>query len=177
MKTKQKKDKAVQEGADSVAKMRNDKKGSIKSCLLWCFPGMAVLAADRLTKALWGETEAVLIPGIIGLHPARNTGMAMGLLSDQTVLVLVLSVILASLAALLLRGKSVKGLACIALSMIAGGALGNVIDRLTQGFVTDMIELLFMDFYIVNVADAGVVTGVILCGFSLLFRPGDWRDA
>ena len=38
----------------------------------------------------------------------------------------------------------------------------------------DMFELLFVDFYIFNVADVGVVAGAALCGASLLFRPRDW---
>ena len=40
--------------------------------------------------------------------------------------------------------------------------------------VIDMFEFLFVDFYIFNVADVGVVCGAILCGASLLFRPQDW---
>ena len=59
-------------------------------------------------------------------------------------------------------------------SVLAGGALGNIIDRVLYGAVTDMFELLFIRFYIFNVADVGVVAGAILCGISLLFRPQDW---
>ena len=59
-------------------------------------------------------------------------------------------------------------------ALLAGGALGNIIDRVLYGAVTDMFELLFIRFYIFNVADVGVVAGAILCGISLLFRPQDW---
>ena len=60
--------------------------------------------------------------------------------------------------------------------MILGGAAGNAIDRAMYGYVIDMIELLFVDFYIFNIADVGVVCGAILCGISLLFRPQDWSS-
>ena len=74
----------------------------------------------------------------------------------------------------LLRGMRLSGLAPVAVSLMAGGALGNLLDRLLLGYVQDMFELLFMRFYIFNLADVGVVCGAVLCGVSLLFRPGDW---
>ena len=64
-------------------------------------------------------------------------------------------------------------------AMAAGlllSALGNALDRLVYGYVIDMIELQFIDFYIFNLADVGVVCGAILCGISLLFRPQDWSN-
>jgi len=69
---------------------------------------------------------------------------------------------------------NLSGWAVTGLSLMAGGALGNMIDRVAFGYVVDMFELLFMDFYIFNVADVGVVAGAVLCGASLLFRPQDW---
>ena len=74
----------------------------------------------------------------------------------------------------LLRRARLSGLAPWGVSLLAGGALGNIIDRVLYGAVTDMFELLFIRFYIFNVADVGVVAGAILCGISLLFRPQDW---
>ena len=75
----------------------------------------------------------------------------------------------------LLRSTRISGLAPIALSLITGGALGNMIDRLANGYVIDMFP--FFGWFVFNVADAGVVAGVALCAFSLLFRPQDWSKA
>ncbi len=133
-----------------------------------------MLGLDRIIKALWGEKSAVLIPGVIALRPTRNTGMALGLFQGKTAAILIASVLLAGACLWLLRDTRAKGLAAVSLSMIAGGALGNLIDRVALGYVIDMFELLFMHFYIFNAADAGVVAGVILCAVSLLFRPQDW---
>ena len=87
-------------------------------------------------------------------------------------MILIASVLLLAACFFLLRGMRPSGLAPIALSMIAGGALGNMIDRLLHGYVIDMVP--FFGWFVFNVADVGVVAGAVLCGWSLLFRPQDW---
>ena len=146
----------------------------MKKRILWLLPGLTVLLADWLTKFCLEGMSMPLIPGVLGLKSVRNTGMALGLFEGGTAAILLLSAALTALALLLLRGLRLSGCAPAALSLIAGGALGNMLDRLIFGCVRDLFELLFMDFYIFNVADVGVVAGAILCGWSLLFRPQDW---
>ena len=146
----------------------------MKKYFAWIVPGLAVLAADRIVKAALGHVNAPLIPGVIRLTSARNTGMALGLFQGGAVWILLVSAAMIGLCVFLIKDFRPRGLAPIALSMIAGGALGNMIDRVFLGYVTDMFELEFMDFYIFNAADAGVVIGAVLCGISLLFRPQDW---
>ncbi len=146
----------------------------MKKWMAWICPGLAALAADWAVKAFLSDTEAVLIPGVIALRPARNTGMALGLLQGNALLIAGVSLALAALCIYLLRDIRVTGLGRFGLSLIAGGALGNLWDRLALGSVRDMFELLFVDFYVFNAADAAVVTGVILCAVSLLFRKNDW---
>ena len=145
-----------------------------KKVLRWILPGLLVLALDRIVKIYCGSMNLTLIPGVIALRSTRNTGMALGLMQDNALLILICSVALVGLCAWLMRDMRPRGLAPAAISMMAGGALGNMIDRLALGYVVDMFELLFIDFYIFNVADVGVVCGAILCGLSLLFRPQDW---
>lgn len=146
----------------------------MKIKMMWLFPFLAVLGTDRAVKILCGDMNAVLIPGIIALNSARNTGMAMGLFQGGVWIILGVSLLLVGLCIYLLKGMKLSGWAAIGLSLMAGGALGNMIDRIAFGYVVDMFELLFMDFYIFNVADVGVVAGAVLCGASLLFRPQDW---
>ncbi len=147
----------------------------MKRIVCWVLPGLLVLAADRIVKAAANGLHQPLIPGVIGLKWTRNTGMALGLFQGGTVGILIVTAAMLAVCVFLLRGMRLSGLAPIAVSMIAGGALGNIVDRLTLGYVQDMFELLFMRFYIFNAADAGVVIGAALCGASLLFRPQDWR--
>ena len=54
--------------------------------------------------------------------------------------------------------------------MVIGGGVGNLTDRLRLGYVTDFIDLLFVRFYVFNVADAMIVIGMILLGISLLME-------
>ena len=144
--------------------------------LLYIVPGLLVLGVDRLVKMLTVDTfPRVLIPGVLAVFPTRNTGMALGLFQNHSYLILVFSVVLVLFSLRLLRRIRPGGLAAASISMIAGGALGNMIDRLAYGYVIDMFKVLFMDFYVFNVADAGVVVGAVLCVISLQFRPWEWR--
>ena len=133
-----------------------------------------VFLADRLTKALSVRIPpegTALIPGVLGLRQARNTGMAFSLLSGHPLLLGILSLAILAGAFLALRGRKLSGLARTALALMLGGALGNLADRLLTGYVPDMLEFLFVDFAVFNVADACLVTG---CGLAVLdlFREG-----
>ena len=55
------------------------------------------------------------------------------------------------------------------LTLILAGAVGNLIDRVFMGYVTDMIKTLFMDFAVFNVADCCVVVGTIALAVYLVF--------
>ena len=130
----------------------------------WLWPGILVLLLDRVVKWIHltvSEDQTV-----------RNSGMAFGMFQGNSTLILIVSVLLLAACFFLLRKSWPTGLAPIALSMIAGGALGNMIDRLLHGYVIDMFP--FFGWFVFNVADVGVVAGAVLCGWCLLFRPQDW---
>lgn len=128
------------------------------------WPGLLVLLVDRLVKWIHltvAENQTV-----------HNSGMAFGMFQGNSAFILIVSLLLLAACFFLLRKTRPTGLAPIALSMIAGGALGNMIDRLLHGYVIDMFP--FFGWFVFNVADVGVVAGAVLCGWSLLFRPQDW---
>lgn len=138
----------------------------------------AVLAADRITKELAPgipEGGVTLIPGVLGLRYAENRGIAFSLLSGAPRLLGVLSLALIAAGFLWLRKKELKPFPLFALALMAGGAAGNMIDRLVRGYVPDMIEALFVRFPVFNIADAALTAGCVLVMASLLFRPGDWE--
>lgn len=147
-----------------------------KTVMTGILPGLIVFCADRIAKLLLDGVRAPLIPGVIALNGVRNTGMALGLLPGNPLAALLLSLAAAALCVLLLRKVRCGGLALFSISLAAGGALGNLFDRVLFGYVIDSFELLFIDFFIFNVADVAVVAGAALCGVSLLFRPQDWRS-
>ena len=86
----------------------------------------------------------------------------------------VFSLIVPVIGWLICRRYRITGLAFPSLMLMLGGDLGNAIDRLLRGTVTDMFQVLCFRFGIFNVADAALVIGALGLGISLLFRPGDF---
>ena len=131
----------------------------------------AVFIADRVTKILAPgipENGVVLIPGVIGLRYAENRGIAFSLLSGAPWALGVVSLLIIAAAFFCLRGKKLQPLALTGLMMMLGGAAGNMVDRFVHGFVPDMIEVLFVNFAIFNVADTFLCIGCGLVIISLL---------
>jgi signal peptidase II len=136
---------------------------------------LAVLLLDRITKWAIAQTipleDAVnIIPGFFRLTHLENTGAAFSLFADspspfRTTLLIAFSVAaLAVVSVLLWKDRSVFHSGTLALSLILGGAIGNLWDRVSDGKVTD-----FLDFYIgthhwppFNVADSAIVVGALL---------------
>ena len=65
----------------------------------------------------------------------------------------------------------------LAMALLLGGAVGNLIDRAVLGFVTDMFATTFIRFAVFNVADIGVVLGGVLLCIDVLFFSGKERKA
>ena len=136
-----------------------------------------VLIADRITKELAGGIPAegiVLVPGVIGLRYAENVGVAFSLLSGYPRVLGVLSLALIVGGYVWLRKKEIAVFPLFGLALMAGGAAGNMLDRLIRGFVPDMIETLFVNFPVFNIADSCLVIGCVMVMISLLFRHDDW---
>jgi signal peptidase II len=122
-----------------------------------------VVIVDRITKHLVVSDIAVgdehgVLPGVNLVH-ARNSGVAFGFFSGGGALVLVLT--LAALAALLVyfaRRPDRRGL-WVPTGLLVGGALGNLIDRLINGSVTDFIKLPLWPAF--NVSDMAITFGVL----------------
>ena len=143
------------------------------------------LALDQLTK-LWaqglGDARLVLIPGVVGLRYAENTGMAFSLLSGRPWLLGVLSAALIVLGALALRRFRLGALPSVAAMLMLGGAAGNMLDRLLRGYVVDMVETLFIQFPIFNLADACLTVGCVLDwdedgqAYVAATRLLDWKE-
>ena len=138
-----------------------------------------VLVIDRITKELaFGIPEGgiTIIPGVIGLRYAENVGAAFSMLSGAPRLLGVLSLALIVGGFIWLRKKTFRTPALTGLALMAGGAAGNMFDRLIRGFVPDMIETRFMNFPVFNAADSCLVIGCMLLIISLLFRKQDWKE-
>lgn len=139
-----------------------------------------VLLLDRAVKLLalnglaYGEL-AVIWQGVLELRLLRNQGMALGLLSGETIAVIVLPVLAMFVGWLVLRRYRATNFTRAASALVVGGFLGNLADRLLFGYVTDMIYFPWMPWYVCNLADIAICVGVALLALSLLFRSRDWQ--
>ena len=149
-----------------------------RSRLFWVIMTI-VLILDRVTKELAAgipENGIALIPGVAGLRYAENRGAAFSMLSGYPRLLGVLSLVLIVAGFLWLRKKEIAVFPLTGLALMAGGAAGNMIDRLVRGFVPDMIETLFVSFPVFNIADSCLTVGCVLVMISLLARHNDWEN-
>mgnify|MGYP004507965945 CR=1 FL=1 len=127
---------------------------------------LAVL--DQLVK-FWVRSHISLgqsipfIPGLMDLAYIQNTGAAFSSFAGFTWLLAVVSLAASVVVAVLLwRGFFPGKWGKLSLSLILAGAVGNLIDRVFLGFVTDMFQTTFIQFAVFNVADICVVVGGIL---------------
>ncbi len=126
------------------------------------------IIADQATKALAREYlspgEAVpFIPGVLNLQFTVNTGAAFSVGEGLSWLFAAIAVVVvAALAITLWRTSDVPIYLCVFAGIIAGGAVGNLIDRVASGGVVDFFATAFMDFPIFNVADVCIDVGVVL---------------
>ena len=144
--------------------------------VLFIAAALVVLALDQATKELvrtlmdrgqgWPDGWPVR------LHYVTNTGAAFGILKDQTGFLVVTTII--GLAAIYLYYRYPPFdhlLAPVAMGMMLGGAIGNLVDRLRLGRVTDFIDFPLWPAF--NVADSCIVIGiaVLLLGYAIFAKP------
>ena len=133
----------------------------------------AIVALDQWTKRLIlaadaaGKLPGKSILGIFHLMHTENTGGAWSLFEGQLWLfVLVMVLFIAALIVLVWRKVITRPSELWCLTAILGGGIGNMIDRLTTGSVTDMICFDFVNFPVFNVADMFITVG---CAALIVF--------
>jgi signal peptidase II len=132
-----------------------------------------VVALDQAAKSV---VEANLVPGEhvdllgpLGLTLVHNRGVAFGLASDGGVALIALVVIaLLFVGALFARDPGRAGM-WIAVGLLAGGALGNLVDRVRADAVTDYVDVLSWPPF--NLADVAITLGVAVLALSYLREP------
>ncbi len=127
-----------------------------------------LIAIDQYSKFLAVEhlldgSTITVIPNILGLKYAENTGAAFSIFSNSTLfLIIVTSVAIIGMFYLLFKSKQIDKVEKWLLALAIAGGIGNLIDRIRLGYVVDYFEVLFMDFAIFNVADSYVCIAVFL---------------
>ena len=145
---------------------------------MWILPFVAiacgVILLDQISKILivhnLYEGQVDLIPHFFRFTYVENRGMAFGMLSEHRWVFIVLSVVGIAAVAAYLWFFVKSRLGRVALSMIVGGGVGNMIDRVRLGFVVDFIDFYALDFWVwvFNIADAAVCVGAGLFVLDLI---------
>ena len=146
---------------------------------LWI--ALAVVVLDQIVKAIVRREIALnesitVIPGFFDLTRVHNTGTAFGFMNSTDFpfkTVILACIAIGALAALAMYAATLPAnqwLARIGLALILGGAAGNLIDRITAGYVVDFVDLYWSGwhFWAFNVADAAITVGVALMILDLL---------
>lgn len=134
---------------------------------------LVVIVLDQITKALVRNALALhesvdVIPGLLSLTRVHNTGAAFGMLNGvdfafkAVVMSMVAVVALGGVAWYAVSVPFSDRLARVGIAGVAGGAVGNLIDRVTAGYVLDFVDAYWSGwhFWAFNVADAAITLGV-----------------
>jgi signal peptidase II len=143
------------------------------SRLKWLGLSLLVLILDQASKLVIASSmqlyQSIPITSFFKLTYVRNTGAAFSFLSDaggwQRWLFAVLAILISIIIAVwLTRLKKQETLLAVALSLILGGAMGNLIDRLAYGYVIDFLDVYYQTWHwpAFNVADSAITLGVML---------------
>lgn len=113
-----------------------------------------------------------IIPNFFNLTYVRNSGAAFSIFQDSQSLILLVTVIALFYIYKSLNNASLKKLDSFAYSMITGGILGNLFDRLVYGYVIDFLDFRFgsYNYPVFNLADCFIVVGVIILGICMLLE-------
>ena len=146
---------------------------------------LGVFILDRLSKHLvevglsFSDTKTV-IPGFFNIVRSENPGIAFGIFQEnptesRTMILVAFSILAVLLLAVMLwRIDRLDVPSGIAMSLIFGGAVGNVYDRIHVGHVTDFLDFYIADYhwYTFNIADSAICVGAVLLILAILInRP------
>lgn len=129
---------------------------------------IGVLILDIITK-LWAELTLkggdsfAVIDGFFHFTYVENRGIAFGLFSDARIWFILLSIIVL-IALLILFCKSENRTVWLkaGTSLVLGGAVGNLIERISKGYVVDFLDFRFINFPVFNIADIAVCVGAVM---------------
>ena len=143
--------------------------------ILWSIIIIASVLADQLAKWIVVQTlplyeSVVLIDGFFSFTHIQNRGAAWGMLSDHRwVFIIVTAIAIIILPIILYKYRKLHVLFGVSMSLIIGGAIGNMIDRIFLGYVVDFLEFTFIDFPVFNIADVCIVVGTFMMAAYILF--------
>ena len=150
--------------------------------MIYAIIALMLLLADQVVKYLVrtgiGLGQSIpFIPHLMDLTYVKNTGAAFSILQEHTWLLILTSAIIVVVVAVLVQRGFFRGrLGLIAATLVMCGGVGNLIDRVALGYVTDMFQTTFVNFAVFNVADCYITVGVALLFVYILFFYPDGKE-
>ena len=139
----------------------------------WYFLSIGVLVVDLVSKALLDGKTIEVINGFFGFVSVHNTGASFGVFAGAQTFFIVISILFAlgmlAFDIFYKKGFGANGWYRVGFTLILGGLLGNLIDRIAFGYVRDFVHLEFIDFPVFNVADIALTIGCICSIVFLIF--------
>lgn len=123
------------------------------------------------------QQSITIINNFFNITYVRNTGAAWSILSGNVLLLIMISVLaLVAIYYYLIKDKELNKIDIVSYSMLIGGIIGNLIDRIVHGYVIDYLDFKIFNynFPIFNVADTLIVISIIIIGISLIV--GEYRE-
>lgn len=123
------------------------------------------------------QQSIIVINNFFNITYVRNAGAAWSILSGNVLLLIMISVIaLGVIYYYLIKDKELNKIDIISYSMLIGGIIGNLIDRVVHGYVIDYLDFKIFNynFPIFNIADTLIVISIIIIGISLIV--GEYRE-
>jgi signal peptidase II len=138
----------------------------------------AAIVADQVTKQVVGRTlalgESVDIVGPFSIHHVQNSGIAFGLFASRTALVIVVTAVAVGFMLwFFARSGRRHPVLPVALGLVLGGSIANLIDRVRLGHVTDFLDLVAWPAF--NLADTFIVVGVAILFGTLVLADRSHR--
>ncbi|WP_314773268.1 signal peptidase II [Lancefieldella rimae] len=134
---------------------------------IFCWAGAIAFSLDQLTKR-WvlsnipAGSKRPFIPGVLDLFHVQNDGAAFSIGSGRPLFFAALTaVVVLGMMYVVMREKNLPYPLIAILGLVAGGGIGNGLERVAHGSVTDFLATTFMNFAIFNVADIFVTCGII----------------
>lgn len=132
---------------------------------------LAAIAADQLTKHIvtghLALDDGIHVVGPFWIHHVQNSGIAFGLFASATSVVIVLTgIAVAWMLVFFARSGARHPVLPVALGLVIGGSVSNLVDRVRLGYVTDFIDLRYWPAF--NLADSFIVIGVAVLLGTLL---------
>ena len=138
----------------------------------------AAIVADQVTKQVVGRTLAlgrsVDILGPLSIHHVQNSGIAFGLFASRTALVIAVTAVAVGLMLWFFARSGGRHPALpVALGLVLGGSIANLIDRVRLGHVTDFLDIVAWPAF--NLADTFIVVGVAILFGTLVLADRSHR--